>query len=67
MMRQLTMNLDMLQLQAGDKVEIVGGPFSGLEARVMNILEGGRAVISLYLRNRQVLVELDCDMLTRKP
>ena len=64
-MRQST-SLEMSQLRVGDKIKIVFGPFSGLEGRVISIIEGGRAVIRLDVRDRQVLIELDCDMLTGK-
>jgi transcription antitermination factor NusG len=64
-LRQST-SLEMSQLRVGDKIKIVFGPFSGLEGRVISIIEGGRAVIRLDVRDRQVLIELDCDMLTGK-
>jgi transcription antitermination factor NusG len=64
-LRQST-SLEMTQLRVGDKIKIVFGPFSGLEGKVIRILEGGRAIIRLDLRDKQVLIELDCDMLTGK-
>jgi len=52
-----------MRLRVNDCVRITIGPFKGICGSIVSLCSHQRAVVRVDLRGRQVLIELDQDML----